>query len=377
MEKRYRVGLIYLLIVCMTLLLRISGALDIYGALGVDGDVFFTLVVQLLIFGVMPLALYRLLGTNDAVTVTKIEVSLAYAGAATKQNVGVTEVGADARSANDKNSDAFDKTSKRKAVDKIKGYFISFEETALTDFGFTRKLTLKDFFRTVAISLIMIFTATGLSYFWQVVLYYSGYTPVSSSTDYSNIGVLFAELALTALLPAVFEETTHRGLLFAGYRDSGVKVVFVSALLFALMHQNIRQTGYTFYDGLIMALTVYYTRSIYAGMIIHFMNNALAVIQGYISQNGGAFEFINRISDWFFGSLFGILAYIVLGAGLILLMVWLFKRMRRDSLLRGDITIDGNGSKDAVPLHRDAYFIVTVIIGIAATVFSYVWGFIR
>jgi membrane protease YdiL (CAAX protease family) len=312
----------------MTLLLRISSALDVYGALGIDGDVFFTLSVQLLIFGLMPVSLYMMFAAREQSPLRK------------------------------------------------GGRFLGTLSDAASDFGF-RKPKAADVWRTLAIGLIMVFTATGFSYFWQVVLYYTGFTAVSSPTDYSSLGVLFAELALTALLPAIFEEITHRGLLFAGYRDSGAKVVLVSALLFSLMHQNIRQTGYTFYDGVIMALVVYYTRSIYMGMLIHFLNNAIAVIEGYIAQNGGIFDFVNKIADWMFGSLFGILCYIILAAGLILLMVVLFRRMRGDAVRRGDISPNGKPSGDAIPLRRDAYFIATVVIGVIATVFSYVWGMLR
>lgn len=321
MTKRNSVGYIYFIVVLMTLLLRVSSSLDVYSALGVkNADAYFTCVVQLLIFGVLPLFLYSL--------------------GARRRGENINDV--------------------------------------LCDFG-VKKLSGRNWIRVVVIGVCMIVVASGVSYVWQTALTMIGYTRVPSSTDYANAGVLFRELLLVAVLPGVFEEIAHRGLLHAGYRECKYKFVIVSALLFSLMHQNITQTGYTFVDGIAMALAMYYTGSIWCGIFMHALNNAVSVLLGYISQHGGAFDFINRIQEWFYSSLAGLLTgalAVVICAGIAVLM---FARMRKDAIADGRISelpFDKTEA-DVLPLRKDIPFILTVAVGVAATVFSFVWGVLR
>ena len=318
MTKRNSIGFIYFAIVIATLLLRIASALDIYGALGVkDSDAFYSCVVQILIFGVMTLSLYFFI-------------------------VGRRE-GARA--------------------------FIS-------DFAI-KKVSGKNCFRVLGIAICMIVVSMAISYVWQSMLSLMGYTRVPSKTDYSSIGVLFRELALVAVLPAIFEELTHRGLLYAGYRECGWKFVLVSALYFSLMHQNITQTGYTFFAGAVMALAAYYTGSIFPGIFMHFLNNAVSVVSGYIGQNGGVFGFINDIENWIYGSAYGLLTGIAVAALCVVILVLLFIRMRKDAVKNGIIGEQPFENTCDKPIYKDIPFILTVVLGVGATAFSLVWGLMR
>lgn len=317
MTKRTSVGLIYFGMILMTLLLRVSSALDVYSALGVDNiDAYFTCVVQLLIFGVMPLALYTIVVTRRQ------------------------------------------------------------DGSLLKDFG-VKRIGAKNWLCTAALSVCMIAVTSGVSFVWQLALSMIGYTHTSSSTDYSSVGVLFEQLALVAVLPAIFEEVAHRGLIYAGYRECGYKFVLVSALLFSLMHQNIVQTGYTFVDGAVMALVMYYTGSIFPAMFMHFANNAYSVFSGYVEQNGGAFDFINKISDWLRSTAAGLavsaLAVVALGA----LAVLILTRMRKWAVQKGNVPARAFEATETAPLKKDVPFIITVAMGVAATAFSLVWGIMR
>lgn len=62
--------------------------------------------------------------------------------------------------------------------------------------------------------------------------------------------------------------------------------IIISALLFGLMHANIRQTLYTFVGGIVLAILAIKTRSILPAMIIHFTNNAVAVYLEHAYYNG-------------------------------------------------------------------------------------------
>ncbi len=96
----------------------------------------------------------------------------------------------------------------------------------------------------------------------------------------SSLGdsVLF-NMLYVALAPAVAEEFIFRGLIFHGYRRVGImRAAMFSGLLFGLLHMNLNQFVYAFALGVLMALLVEATGSIYSAMIVHFMINGRSVL---------------------------------------------------------------------------------------------------
>ena len=96
--------------------------------------------------------------------------------------------------------------------------------------------------------------------------------------------MLLINLVFTAVLPAICEETAHRGLLLKGQSGLGQKqALIISALLFGLLHLNIEQFFYATIIGFFLGYITFICDSIYPAMIIHFMNNALSVYSGFAS----------------------------------------------------------------------------------------------
>ena len=378
-KKRFSVSIIYFVVVILTLLMRVASALDIYSALGVqDDDAFWSCLIQIVIFGVIPFGAYMLFVRG------KGDDFLPYFAGEERQEVKdfagfidakeVEKVFDDATLASEESkSEEAHEAPALSRKDKVK---VAFKEFC-NDFGF-KKLGWKDALCTLVLGIVMIVVAMGVSLVWQVILKMLGFVHISSDTDYSSVGVLFKELFLVAVLPGVFEEFTHRGLLFAGYQKTKYKFVILSALLFSLMHQNIVQTGYTFVDGLVMALVMYYTRSIWASMFMHFLNNAVSVGLGYIEQNGGPFDFVNKFEDWLYSSPLGIVVMFmgfILCSGIAILMIIL---IRKNAVKAGRIRKKAfDPPIDEYPRHKDPMFIVTVVVGVVATIFSLVWGLMR
>ncbi len=84
----------------------------------------------------------------------------------------------------------------------------------------------------------------------------------------------------TAIVPAIVEEILFRGVILNALLPFGGTVaVFGSAFLFALMHGNVLQFFYTALMGIILGYVYVRTRSIWCGVLIHFFNNALSVVQ--------------------------------------------------------------------------------------------------
>ncbi len=63
-------------------------------------------------------------------------------------------------------------------------------------------------------------------------------------------------------------------------------VIFIQALLFGLYHMNLVQGIYTFVLAIFMGYTLYWTKSIWAPLIIHIVNNLSSVIMSeYLDPN--------------------------------------------------------------------------------------------
>lgn len=102
-------------------------------------------------------------------------------------------------------------------------------------------------------------------------------------TDIVSNNSLFLSVFVVALIPCLFEETIFRGVFYNEYRKSNIKMgIFLSALLFGLMHQNFNQFTYAFAMGIVFALLIEATDSIVSTMVVHFVINANSVIMTYM-----------------------------------------------------------------------------------------------
>ena len=116
-----------------------------------------------------------------------------------------------------------------------------------------------------------------------ISLVFSENVIASTVTDITNQNPLIIGILTVGLLPAIFEESVYRGVLYNEYRKENPKVaIFLSALLFGLLHQNLNQFSYAFAMGLIFALVIEATDSIISTMIIHFVINSTSVVMNYM-----------------------------------------------------------------------------------------------
>lgn len=88
-----------------------------------------------------------------------------------------------------------------------------------------------------------------------------------------------------AIVPSICEELTFRGLLVYKLKNLKVlQIAILSTLAFSLVHLNIFQGIYTFVMGFCFFYLGYYTRSVVAPIIAHFVVNGISTIQLYISM---------------------------------------------------------------------------------------------
>ena len=102
----------------------------------------------------------------------------------------------------------------------------------------------------------------------------------------SEIVRLPLPLALTiiALVPAICEELVVRGFIQARYAQLPVfTMALVNGLFFGIIHMNLHQFTYAFLIGIIFAYMVYFTSSVFAAMLSHFVLNATQLTIVYFS----------------------------------------------------------------------------------------------
>lgn len=91
--------------------------------------------------------------------------------------------------------------------------------------------------------------------------------------DKSPVGIILYLIYLS-VIPALVEEFMCRGFFLGLLKPFGTKfAIFVSALIFSLMHGNVEQSVSAFFLGLYLAYLVLKTESIWPAVILHFLNN--------------------------------------------------------------------------------------------------------
>lgn len=276
------------------------------------------------------------------------------------------------------------------------------KEDPFRAFCFKRKLPLVVYVFVVLLGILISFLLTSVSALWQTVLQLVGYTPVNSyDTVYpakGAVGILVMQLLTSAVLPGIFEEINYRGLgseMLEDVEDEKTKIVLI-AVLFALGHQFIGQTGYAFVAGLILAYLFVKTRSIIPGMIVHFMNNAVSVFTQYSEQTTGVlYKIRENILSVFFNNVLLLLLFIGVLSILTVVLLRLIRKYSQDQErpaiedkteyyypnktqyvddIFGDLEVVRESTRLGSRWYEYAPLYGAVAVMIVNTVFSFVWG---
>ncbi len=129
--------------------------------------------------------------------------------------------------------------------------------------------------------------ATGVSELLNMLGVYSD-TVIPDVTDPLNAALAVVTIAA---LPAVAEETLFRGLFACSSYKSRFFMLFYSATLFSLGHLSFLQTVHQFILGAILAYLVYATGTVWYSVIIHFLNNVMALFTALIPGYAAALDF--------------------------------------------------------------------------------------
>ena len=166
---------------------------------------------------------------------------------------------------------------------------------------------------------------------------------------------IIAVVISTVFIPAFVEEFAMRGVVLGLLRKYGdTFAVFVSALVFGIMHANIYQIPFAFLLGIFFGIIVIKTESLWPAMLLHGINNGISVAFGYI--------------ELYFSLETANLVYILfLCAAQLLAIIGIVWLLRKDStaLSIGGTKTVSDSSRQAVWFTFSPLMIITIIVAFA------------
>ncbi|MEG1535634.1 MAG: type II CAAX endopeptidase family protein [Clostridia bacterium] len=170
------------------------------------------------------------------------------------------------------------------AYSKIRG------QNIIAGTGYKKGLNLKQVLIVIALSVATICAFAPIADGFVQLITLAGYN-VDSLTQLkmdSTANYIIAIFFVCAL-PALCEELLYRGIIARSFADKGfVFGIFLSGFFFAIMHGNPVQLVHQFCLGCVCATVYFATRSIWAPVIIHFLNNFIAITGNFIMFKTGA-----------------------------------------------------------------------------------------
>jgi membrane protease YdiL (CAAX protease family) len=157
---------------------------------------------------------------------------------------------------------------------------------ALAEYLALKSISFKSVIAMVAVTIAFILLSSGFSFLTK--------KPVDSdfmTSAYSTLTAVPLFWIAIAIFAPVFEEVFFRGFLFIGFAGSRIGpagAVFLTALAFAAMHieYGFYEISVIFVLGIILGIVRHRTGSLWCPIIIHALNNLLAVLILHLTVNG-------------------------------------------------------------------------------------------
>ena len=145
------------------------------------------------------------------------------------------------------------------------------------------KISFKTVFKIVLITLVCLPIAYFLNLVLNVILIKLDLFQVQTmdmGTGTLNFFIMFFLISIT---PGICEEVFFRGMMLSGYESKmkPLNAIILTGVLFGLFHFNLQNLMLPMFLGVMLALVVYITNSIYSSMILHSIFNAIGLVIMY------------------------------------------------------------------------------------------------
>jgi len=149
-----------------------------------------------------------------------------------------------------------------------------------------KRLSLVDAILVIITFIAAYFVAVFINLLGEIAISMMGKLIVPNIPLASNSKEYMTLLFILAGSAGICEEILFRGFIMRAYEKLGMwPNIIVTAVLFAILHLNIQNILAPFFLGIILGYVVYRTNSIFAGILGHFINNAISVSFGYVIMN--------------------------------------------------------------------------------------------
>ena len=195
-------------------------------------------------------------------------------------------------------------------------------------------------------------------------------------------------LLLIAVLPAITEEITIRGVVLSGYEDKNIYLsCAITGLLFGIMHLDPQQFLYAAVLGFVLALVVRITNSIFASALIHFLINGTSItlqkLLRLIPDNTSVMEQATEVSlrgletqeKIFMATFYGMIALAFGIAAYFIIKKLADLNIRRGVINRDELSIKYNKSNEPVfNISFMAIIIVFLLYMMSGIIIKYLFG---
>lgn len=120
---------------------------------------------------------------------------------------------------------------------------------------------------------------------------------IQEATNQLTVFPFWMQLLFIAVMPACIEEFLFRGVFFHSYRKNGIlPAAILSGVVFGVVHLNINQFVYATVLGIVFALLVEATGSMFMSMAAHFAINTYSItLLKILPQSDAAVEKSNEL----------------------------------------------------------------------------------
>lgn len=175
-------------------------------------------------------------------------------------------------------------------------------QKALAHLGFNSKFSIMQVLGVIGIAIIGLLLSSSLGEFTKIILPKALKTIADKwESNYEDGVAMFVNMKTTsdylfslfmiAILPAIFEEILFRGaiqkLLYDWVKNTQVSLI-VTAIVFSAVHASIYGFLARFMLGYVLGYIYHYGKSLWLNILMHFINNGVAVTAMYFALKQGA-----------------------------------------------------------------------------------------
>lgn len=149
--------------------------------------------------------------------------------------------------------------------------------------GFKNKLSTNQLLILPLISVLVLLSSGSIAQLFGLLTRALGYDPQVSFPSIDSLQTLLIAIFIIAVMPALGEEFLFRNAIMRGFKRRGyLFAAILSSVMFSLMHMNVDQLIHTFLFGLVLAYTMQVTNNLLAPIILHFINNLIAICLTFV-----------------------------------------------------------------------------------------------